>query len=54
VNVAPVRKLDFVSSLGFSLGYFGGGLLFAVNVLMTLFPAFFGLEDAPGRFGSPF
>lgn len=48
VNVAPVRKLDFVSSLGFSLGYFGGGLLFAVNVLMTLFPAFFGLEDAAG------
>jgi len=48
VNVAPVRKLDFVSSLGFSLGYFGGGLLFAVNVLMTLFPAFFGLKDAAG------
>jgi UMF1 family MFS transporter len=35
-----------VSSLGYALGYLGGGLLFALNVLMTLKPALFGLADA--------
>ena len=45
-TVAPKKKLDFVSGLGFALGYLGGGLLFAVNVWMTLQPAFFGLADA--------
>lgn len=34
-----------LSALGFSLGYLGGGLLFLVNVLMTLQPAWFGLPD---------
>lgn len=40
------KACDDVSSLGFSLGYLGGGLLFAINVLMTLKPEFFGLRDA--------
>ena len=31
---------------GYALGYLGGGLLFALNVLMTLQPAWFGLADA--------
>ena len=44
--VASERKLDFVSALGFSLGYLGGGVLFAVNVWMTLSPETFGLENA--------
>ena len=44
--VASERKLDFVSALGFSLGYLGGGALFAVNVWMTLSPETFGLENA--------
>jgi UMF1 family MFS transporter len=35
-----------VSCLGFALGYLGGGLLFALNVAMTLWPASFGLADA--------
>lgn len=43
--VASEKKVDFVSSLGYSLGYIGGGLLFLLNVLMYLFPSFFGLED---------
>jgi UMF1 family MFS transporter len=30
--VAPPRRLDQVSSLGYGLGYLGGGLLLAVNV----------------------
>jgi MFS transporter, UMF1 family len=46
VTVAPGEKVDFVSALGFSLGYLGGGILFALNILMTLFPASFGLADA--------
>ena len=35
-----------VSALGFSLGYLGGGLLFLINVAMTLRPELFGLADA--------
>jgi UMF1 family MFS transporter len=46
VDVARESRLERVSAFGFALGYFGGGLLFAVNVLMTLYPAFFGLADA--------
>lgn len=42
--VASEKKVDFVSALGYSLGYIGGGLLFLVNVLMYLFPGFFGLS----------
>jgi UMF1 family MFS transporter len=36
-------QLDYASSLGFSLGYLGGGLLFFVNVLMYLKPHLFGI-----------
>jgi len=35
-----------LSALGYALGYLGGGLLFLINVLMTLKPAWFGLADA--------
>jgi len=44
--VASDKKLDFVSALGFSLGYLGGGVLFAVNVWMTLNPETFGFGNA--------
>jgi UMF1 family MFS transporter len=40
------EKSDYVSALGYSLGYLGGGLLFAVNVAMVLHPDAFGLADA--------
>jgi len=43
VDVAEHKHLDRVSSLGYGLGYIGGGLLFALNVLMTLHPGWFGL-----------
>lgn len=46
VNVARPQELDRVSSLGYGLGYLGGGLLFAANVAMALKPAWFGLADA--------
>lgn len=45
VFVARPSQLDRVSALGFALGYLGGGLLFAVNVLMVLHPDWFGLAD---------
>lgn len=38
--------IDSVSAFGFALGYLGGGLLFAINVAMTLAPGVFGLADA--------
>ena len=45
-SVASEDKIDYVSGLGFSMGYLGGGLLFLINVLMTLMPQKFGLPDA--------
>ncbi len=45
-SVAGEDKIDYISGFGFSMGYLGGGLLFLLNVLMTLFPQKFGLADA--------
>ena len=45
LHVAEPDEYDLVSGYGYSLGYLGGGLLFAVNVLMTLKPGWFGLDD---------
>jgi UMF1 family MFS transporter len=44
-RVAAGDRLERVSALGFGLGYLGGGLLFAINVAMVRWPAFFGLAD---------
>jgi UMF1 family MFS transporter len=46
MDVATASEFDLVSAYGYSLGYLGGGLLFALNVWMTLSPATFGLADA--------
>ena len=40
------QETDRVSALGFALGYLGGGLLFALCVLMTQQPQWFNLADA--------
>jgi UMF1 family MFS transporter len=45
-SVAGEDKIDYISSLGYAMGYLGGGLLFLLNVLMTLMPKKFGLPDA--------
>jgi UMF1 family MFS transporter len=45
-GVASEKKMDSVSALGYSLGYLGGGLLFALNVWMTLKPQTFGFASA--------
>lgn len=44
--VSPKADMDHVSGLGYGLGYLGGGVLFAVNVAMTLNPQIFGLTNA--------
>jgi len=45
-SIVHEEKIDLVSGLGYSFGYLGGGLLFAINVLMTQKPGWFGLENA--------
>lgn len=46
VSVSSEEKLDLVSALGFSIGYLGGGILFALDVFMVTSPETFGLADA--------
>lgn len=45
VDVAAENQRDWVSALGYGLGYLGGGALFALNVAMTQWPDAFGLAD---------
>jgi len=45
-GITNEKNIDYVSGFGFAMGYLGGGLLFLVNVLMTLMPQKFGLPDA--------
>ena len=45
VSVSSQDQRNQVSSLGFSMGYLGGGLLFLLNVLMFSYPSFFGLSS---------
>jgi UMF1 family MFS transporter len=45
-HIAKPGELDRVSSAGYALGYFGGGLLLAVNLLWIAKPQWFGMADA--------
>ncbi len=45
-GIANEDKVDAISSFGYAMGYLGGGILFLLNVFMTLQPKFFGLADA--------
>jgi UMF1 family MFS transporter len=44
-DVSQEHEYDLVSGYGYALGYLGGGLLFALNVLMVSKPALFGLAN---------
>lgn len=44
-SVSSDKNVDFVSGLGFALGYLGGGILFALNVWMLQDYTFFGFES---------
>ncbi|OIN05609.1 MFS transporter [Oceanisphaera psychrotolerans] len=46
VDVAGPEDSDRVSAWGYALGYLGGGLLFALNVVMATQPEWFGLASA--------
>lgn len=46
VEVAPESRLDRVSAWGYALGYLGGGLVFALLVVVTLWPHRFGFADS--------
>ena len=45
-HVAAPDELDRVSSAGYALGYLGGGLLLAINMLWIAKPQWFGMADA--------
>lgn len=46
VIVSPEQSRHRDSALGYALGYLGGGVLFLVNVVMTLNPSMFGLDSS--------
>ncbi len=45
-DVSDKDSMDLISAYGYSVGYLGGGMLFAINVLMVSRPDLFGLADA--------
>jgi UMF1 family MFS transporter len=45
-HLVSEQELDRVSSAGYAIGYFGGGVLLAINLLMIQRPAWFGIPDA--------
>jgi MFS transporter, UMF1 family len=44
-HLVSESELDRVSSAGYAIGYLGGGVLLAVNLLMIQKPAVFGIQD---------
>ncbi len=44
-SVSNDKNADFVSGLGFALGYLGGGILFGLNIWMLQDPTLFGLQN---------
>lgn len=44
--VSNKDNVDYVSGLGYALGYIGGGILIVINFLMITYPSFFGFADS--------
>tara|TARA_B100000809_G_scaffold228586_2_gene241690 strand:+ start:1428 stop:2645 length:1218 start_codon:yes stop_codon:yes gene_type:complete len=44
-SVSNKKTVDYVSALGYALGYLGGGILIVINFLMLSSPESFGLAD---------
>jgi UMF1 family MFS transporter len=44
-DLVPINQRDLVSSKGYTMGYVGGGILLAINLLMIQQPGLFGLEN---------
>jgi UMF1 family MFS transporter len=51
-HIARREEMDRVSTAGYALGYLGGGLLAALNLLWIQKPEWFGLPHGPGLSGS--
>ncbi len=47
-HIAAPEEMDRVSTAGYAFGYFGGGLLLALNLAWIQQPAWFGLPSGPG------
>jgi len=45
-HIAREDEIDRVSSAGYAIGYFGGGLLLLINAIWILKPQMFGMSDA--------
>ena len=45
-SVSNKKTVDYVSALGYALGYLGGGILIVINCLMLSYPESFGLADS--------
>ncbi|HOP47650.1 MAG TPA: MFS transporter [Desulfobacteraceae bacterium] len=45
-GVATENNIDYISALGYGMGYLGGGILFLINILITIMPERFGLNDS--------
>ncbi len=45
-HVAEPGEMDRISSLGYALGYLGGGLLLSLNLAMILKPSYWGISNA--------
>ncbi len=45
-HIVENKHVDRVSTLGYALGYLGGGLLLAINLSMILSPEIYGFEDS--------
>ena len=51
-HIASESETDRVSTAGYAIGYIGGGVLLALNLLWILKPGMFGLPSGPGLSGS--
>ncbi|MGB2717540.1 MAG: MFS transporter [Vicinamibacterales bacterium] len=45
-HLVPEDQLDRVSSAGYAIGYLGGGVLLAINLLMIMKPGLFGIPNS--------
>jgi len=46
MDVSEPEESDRISAFGYAIGYLGGGLIFLLDVVMVLHPAWFGLASA--------
>jgi UMF1 family MFS transporter len=54
LSVSSQKQSERVSSLGYALGYLGGGLLFVLNIIMYMKPDWFFLKDASAAIKASF